>query len=70
MATRSNWSRLLPWALIIPDVMTLKTLADVRTLTGHLPADRRNRTLQAVDRVSRTRHRHLRPYLTRDVSNA
>jgi hypothetical protein len=30
-------------ALVIPDVMTLKTLADVRELMRHLPADRRSR---------------------------
>jgi hypothetical protein len=36
---RSLWS-----TLVIPDVMTLETLADVRTLIGHLPADRRDRT--------------------------
>jgi hypothetical protein len=31
----------LPQALVIPKVMTLRTLADVRKLLGHLPADRR-----------------------------
>jgi len=31
-------------ALVVPDVMTLKTLADVRELMRHLPADRRDRT--------------------------
>ena len=37
---RSNWSRALPRPLVIPDVMTLKTLDDVRTLMSHLPEDR------------------------------
>ena len=39
----SNWSRALPRPLVIPTVMTLKTLADVRTLLRHLPEDRRER---------------------------
>jgi hypothetical protein len=41
--SRPNWSLPLPRQIIIPKVMTLKTLADVRTLIGHLPADRRER---------------------------
>ena len=38
---RADWSRRLPRPLVIPNVMTLKTLADVRELMRHLPADRR-----------------------------
>jgi hypothetical protein len=41
MRNRPNWSRALPAPLLIPEVMTLKTLADVRTLMQHLPEDRR-----------------------------
>src|SRR5271169_4116350 len=38
---RPNWSRTLPRPLKIPGVMDLKTLADVRTLLGHLPKETR-----------------------------
>jgi hypothetical protein len=34
----------LPQPLLIPDVMILATLADVRELMRHLPADRRERS--------------------------
>jgi hypothetical protein len=44
MATRPNWSRPLPRPLVIPKVMTLKTLADVRELMRHLPAGHRERS--------------------------
>ncbi|MGO8974314.1 MAG: hypothetical protein ACLQNV_12420 [Steroidobacteraceae bacterium] len=40
---RADWSRPLPRSLVIPTIMTLKTLADVRTLMRHLPEDRRAR---------------------------
>ena len=45
MATRSNWSRPLPRPLVIPKIMTLKTLDDVRTLMSHLPEDRLQRQM-------------------------
>jgi hypothetical protein len=35
---RPDWSRPLPRTLAIPEVMTLKTLGDVRKLLDHLPA--------------------------------
>jgi hypothetical protein len=38
---RPDWSRPLPRKLTIPDVMTLRTLGDVRTLIGHVPKQRR-----------------------------
>jgi hypothetical protein len=38
---RPNWSRPLPRPLTIPTIMDLVTLADVRTLLGHLPKETR-----------------------------
>ncbi len=39
-----NWSQPLPRPTIIPDVMTLATLADVRALIGkHLPTEYRSK---------------------------
>jgi hypothetical protein len=48
MAKRPDWSRRLPRPLVIPKVMTLKTLADVRKLMQHLPPDHRNRSTWRV----------------------
>ena len=36
---RPDWSRSLPRPLVIPTVLNLVTLDDVRALTRHLPAD-------------------------------
>jgi hypothetical protein len=38
---RTNWSRPLPRPLTIPTVMDPVTLADVRSLLGHLPKETR-----------------------------
>jgi hypothetical protein len=40
--SRSDWSRLLPKPLVIPTVMTLRTLDDVRELMRHLPEENRS----------------------------
>jgi hypothetical protein len=42
---RPNWSRALPRPLVIPDVMTLTTRADVRDLMRRLPEDRLQRQM-------------------------
>ncbi len=42
MQLSPNWSRPLPQRIVIPTVATLTTLADVRVLIQHLPADRRD----------------------------
>jgi hypothetical protein len=43
--SRTDWSRPLPRVLVIPKVMTLKTLADVRELIErHLPAETRKKS--------------------------
>ena len=34
---RPDWSQRLPRTITIPEAMTLRTLADVRELLGHLP---------------------------------
>lgn len=41
---RPDWSRLLPRPLVIPEIMELRKLADVRELVEkHLPADYRKK---------------------------
>jgi hypothetical protein len=45
MRKRADWSRALPRPLVIPEVITLKALADVRTLMNHLPEDRLQRQM-------------------------
>ena len=44
LSKRANWSRPLLQPLLIPDVMVLATLADVRELMRHLPHDRQERS--------------------------
>jgi len=43
MATRPDYSRPLPRPLVIPGVMTLRTLGDVRKLIGRMPIDFRTK---------------------------
>jgi hypothetical protein len=38
-----DWSQPLPQSLIIPGLMTLATLGDVRTLLDHVPAEHREK---------------------------
>jgi hypothetical protein len=40
---RPDWSRPLPQPLVIPTVMTLRTLDDVRELMRHLPEENRSK---------------------------
>jgi hypothetical protein len=47
---RADWSRPLPRPLIIPKVMKLTTLADVRELMRHLPNHRAKATWQHVEK--------------------
>jgi hypothetical protein len=51
-----DWSRPLPQPLVIPGLMTLATLADVRTLLDHLPAGRREKETwrYVADRLDET----------------
>jgi len=40
---RLDWTLRLPQPLVIPSVMTLRTLADLRELMRHLPVEHRER---------------------------
>jgi hypothetical protein len=52
MSKRPTWSTPLPRPITIPKVMTLKTLADVRALLRHIPADpRKLMTWQHVEKT-------------------
>ena len=53
ISARANWARRLPRPIIIPEVMTVSTLADARDLVErHLPADRRTKeTWQYVSKL-------------------
>jgi hypothetical protein len=42
--SRPDWSRPLPRELVIPGIMTLRTLADVRELMKPLPEGHRERS--------------------------
>jgi hypothetical protein len=51
MRSRADWSRPLSRPLVIPKVMKLTTLADVRELIRRLPKDHRQRsTWQHVEK--------------------
>ena len=43
MSKPPDWSQPLPQSLVIPGLMTLATLADVRTLLDHVPAEHREK---------------------------
>jgi hypothetical protein len=54
LAKRPAWSTALPRPITLPQAMTLKTLADVRKLLGHIPKERRQlSTWQHVEKTLR-----------------
>jgi hypothetical protein len=55
---RSDWSRPLPRPVIVPDLLTLETLAHVRTLVDkHLPAEYRAKFSWRHRPIARTSRR-------------
>jgi hypothetical protein len=54
LMAKNSWSTPLPRPITIPQVMTLKTLADVRKLLGHIPRERRE--LSTWKHVEKTLH--------------
>jgi hypothetical protein len=59
---RLTWSTPLPRPIKIPQVMTLKTLADVRKLIGYIPKERRELSTWHMSR------RRLEPALPAMIS--
>ena len=59
MRMRLDWSLPLRWPLTIPDVMTLKTVADVQEPLGHISKERR--ALLSWRHVEKTLQRCLSP---------
>jgi len=61
LCKRSDWSRRLPQPLTIPGIMTLATLADLRTLIEkYFPARCRDRTIPryVADRLAAAARGH------------
>jgi hypothetical protein len=51
MNERPSWSTPLPRPIIIPEVMTLKTLAEVRKLISHIPKEGRQLSTCSTSRL-------------------
>jgi hypothetical protein len=63
MSNIPDWSRPLPQSLVIPDLMMLQTLADVRTLLGHLPPEHREKKTGAMSPQNSMRPRAAHRWL-------